>query len=66
MISALKDFYEQWIEEDTYIASITEQGNGSTDPSTLEKNLWQSHFKENAVIISPELIGGQWKNNKNY
>lgn len=39
MISALKDFYEQWIEEDTYIASITEQGNGSTDPSTLEKNL---------------------------
>ena len=35
----IKDFDEQWIEEDTYVASITEQGNGSTDPSTPEKNL---------------------------
>lgn len=59
MVSALKDFDKQWIEEDTYVASITEQGNESTDPSTPEKNLCQSHFKENAVIISPELIGGQ-------
>lgn len=53
MVSALKDFDKQWIEEDTYVASITEQGNESTDPSTPEKNLCQSHFKENAVIISP-------------
>lgn len=58
MVSALKDFDKQWIEEDTYVASITEQGNESTDLRLL-KNLCQSHFKENAVIISPELIGGQ-------
>lgn len=37
MVSALKDFDKQWIEEDTYVASITEQGNESTDPSTPEK-----------------------------
>ena len=38
MVSALKEFDKQWIEEYTYVASVTKQGNGNTDPSTLCKN----------------------------
>ena len=53
----IKDFDEQWIEEDTYVASITEQGNGSTDPSTPEK-ISVSHISRK-MKPSSELIQGQ-------
>lgn len=38
MVSALKGFDKQRIEEDTCAASINKQGNGNTDPSTPCKN----------------------------